>query len=266
MDTDRPVTMTGTVVTSEDDTPAYPIPDDMPTGKAKPAIQTTKSIKEGDITATVTTTMVPLLDLPDNYTFTSSDIKEGRFPGFDDVPSGDTKVCTVTIDNIPEGNKTNIITTTMVTTRDKPLMIEFPGFGNVATEDTKPCIVAAKEVKDGPHTTMITTTITSEQDVPEADEPVPIASDYIDVSNFVDKPEDSSPGICIVKRIDDVDTPVEITGVMVTSDDGKSALPIPENLPLGQNKPAIVTTRTIKDGDKTTRVTTTMNPSPRPAR
>ena len=189
-----------------------------------------------------------------------SDIKEGRFPGFDDVPSGDTKVCTVTIDNIPEGNKTNTITTTMVTTRDKPLMIEFPGFGNVATEDTKPCIVAAKEVKDGPHTTMITTTITSEQDVPEADEPVPIASDYIDVSNFVDKPEDSSPGICIVKRIDDVDTPVEITGVMVTSDDGKSALPIPENLPLGQNKPAIVTTRTIKDGDKTTRVTTTMIP------
>ena len=130
--------MIGTVVTSEDDTPAYPIPDDMPTGVPKPGIQTTKSIKEGDITATFTTTMVPIVDLPDNYTFTSDDIKKGRFPGFDDVPSGDTKACTVTIDNIPEGSKTNTITTTVLTTQEKSLMIEFPGFGNVATEDTKP--------------------------------------------------------------------------------------------------------------------------------
>ena len=260
LEADEPVTMIGTVVTSEDDTPAYLVPDDMPIGHAKPAIQTTKAIKDGDITATVTTTMVPLLDLPDDYKFTSDDVKNGRFPGFSYIPTGGTKACTVTIDNIPEDGRTNTVTTTLISAQDKSLMIEFPGFGNVATDDTQPCAVATKVVQDGPNTTMVTTMVTAEQNVPGEDKPVPLNSDYIDMSSFIEKYEDSVPGICIVKNVEDGDTPVVITGTMTVSDDTKPTLPLPAGLPVGQDKPAIVTAKSIQDGDKTTRVTTTMIP------
>ena len=257
---DKPVMVTGTVVTSEDNVPAYPIPDDMPTGQSKPAIVTTKSMKEGDVTATFTTTMVPVQDLPDDYKFTPEDIKDGRFPGFDGVPEGDTKTCTVTIDNIPEGNKTNTVTTTIIQPEDKPLVIDFPGFGTVATEDTKPCVISAETVKDGPNTTMITTTVTSTQGIPGTDERVPLTPDHIDISRFIDRPQDSSPGICVTKTVDDADTPVMITGTLVTSDDNKPAYPIPSDMQMGQDKPAIITTKSYRDGDKTTTVVTTMVP------
>ena len=257
---DKPVVVTGTVVTSEDNVPPYPIPDGMPIGQAKPAIVTTKSTKQGDVTTTVTTIMVPIQDLPDDYNFIPEDIKDGRFPGFDAVPEGDTKTCTVTIDNIPEGNKTNTVTTAIIQPEDKPLMIDFPGFGTVATNDTKPCVISAKTVQDGPNTTMITTTVTSTQDIPGTDERVPLTSDNIDISSFIDRPQDSTPGICVTKTVDDADTPVTITGTLITSDDNTPACPIPSDMQMGQDKPAIITTKSYKDGNKTTTVTTTMVP------
>ena len=108
-DPNNPITIIGALVTTDDGTP---IPDEMPRGQDKPAIVTSKTFKEGNITTTVTTTMVPVQNLPNDYQFTTGDLRERRFPGFEGMPIDDTKPCSVMVDVIPEGSKT---TTIMIT-------------------------------------------------------------------------------------------------------------------------------------------------------
>ena len=269
-ETKKPITVTATLVTSDSDKPGYPIPDDMPKGQEKPAITTTKSIQDGDIITTVTTTMVPIQDLPADYKFTTGDLKETKFPGFEEMPVEDTKPCTVAIETIPEGNKmttvtiTRMLPTTLIPTEEqqtiKPLVLEIPGFGDVPTEDTKPCIVTTKTISDGYNTTLVTTNIMASQDIPGKDTSIPLGWKDIDISGLVDTPEDSSPGICVVKTIEETKKPITVTATLVTSDSDKPGYPIPDDMPKGQEKPAITTTKSIQDGDIITTVTTTMVP------
>ena len=129
-------------------------------------------------------------------------MNEKRFPGFDNVPKGDTRACTVTVDNIPEGNKVTTVTTATMAIDGKPLLIEVPGFGNMPTEDTKPCVVTTKTIEDDNKSTMVTTTVTAYQEVPGSEETIPLDSKSIQITGFVDNPEDSKPGILVIKSVD----------------------------------------------------------------
>ena len=40
--------------------------------------------------------MVPIEDLPSDYQFTTGDLRENKFPGFDTMPVEQTKPCSVT--------------------------------------------------------------------------------------------------------------------------------------------------------------------------
>ena len=207
------------MVTSDDGKSALPIPDNLPLGQSKPAIVTTKTIKLDDKTTRVTTTMIPVQDLPDDHEFTSEDLKESKYPGFDSIPEGDTKSCRVTIDNIPDGNKMNTVSLTKVPIEEKPLSINFPGFGSVYTEDAQPCVIALETIKDGDKKTVISTTVTATKDIPGSDVPVPLHSKAIDISSFVNEPEESKPGIMAVRTIDDSDRPLTITATTIIDDD-----------------------------------------------
>ena len=90
-DPNQPTTIIGTLIKGEDKAAAYPIPKEMTKGQAKPGIVTTKTIEDGDVTTTVTTTMVPIQDLPKDYNFSTGDVSEGIFPGFEEMPVDDTK-------------------------------------------------------------------------------------------------------------------------------------------------------------------------------
>ena len=165
-DPNNPITIIGTLVTTDDGTP---IPDEMPRGQNKPSVVTSKVFKEGDTTTTVTTTMVPVQDLPNDYQFTTGDLRERRFPGFGEMSMEDTKPCSVLFETIPEGNKTTTVTIITRATKavmpiaDKPIVketfdevpkrksvtIDIPGFGEVPTEDTKPCVITSRPIDDG---------------------------------------------------------------------------------------------------------------------
>ena len=255
----EPKTVTATLVTSTDGKPGIVIPQTLPKGKDRPAIITTKSTKDGEMTTTVTTTMIPITDLPANYNITLDDVNEKRFPGFDNVPKGDTRACTVTVDNVPEGNKVTTVTTATMAIDGKPLLIEVPGFGNMPAEDTKPCVVTTKTIEDDNNSTMVITTVTAYQEVPDGEEAIPLDAKSIQITGFVDSPEDSKPGIFVIKSLD-TDRPVTMTGTVVTSEDDTPAYPIPDDMPTGKAKPAIQTTKSIKEGDITATVTTTMVP------
>ena len=228
--TRKPVTVFATVVMSDDNKPAYPVPNDMPQDKEKPAIVTTKSIRDGDKTTTITTTMVPIQDVPDDHKFTASDLKETRFPGFDNIPLGDTKSCTVKLQNIPDKNKSSLVTTTTVPIQEKSLMIEYPVIGNTFSEDAKPCLISTETIKDGKNETLVSTTITVSQNVPGTEESVHIEALDINPSGFVDDSSNVQPGIVVAKITDDA-KPKTITATLVTSTDGKPGIVIPQLYP-----------------------------------
>ena len=73
------------MVTSDNEKPAYPIAEHLRKGQERKAVFTTKTISEGDKTLSATTTMIPLEDLPEDYSFTVNDLKEGKFPGFNQL-------------------------------------------------------------------------------------------------------------------------------------------------------------------------------------
>ena len=150
-DDDNPTTITGTLVTTEDGSSA---PDVIPRGQDKPAVVSQRAFKDGDVTTTVTTSMVPAEDLPSDYQFTTEDLRKNKFPGFDSMPVEQTKPCSVLIETVPEGNKTTTITITTMpvaeliptvpvpeTLEIKSTTIDIPGFGEVPSEETKPCII-----------------------------------------------------------------------------------------------------------------------------
>ena len=277
-DPNNPITIIGTLVTTDDGTP---IPDEMPRGQNKPSVVTSKVFKEGDTTTTVTTTMVPMQDLPNDYQFTTGDLRERRFPGFEGMPIDDTKPCSVLVETIPEGNKTTIVTittmqdsSTLIPTEaiphvednleeipeKKPETITIPGFGEVPTEETKQCIINAQLIKQGDKTTLMTTTIMTSKDVPGETEGVPLGWKDIETTGFIDRPDDSAPGIYVSKKIIEDSKPTTITGTLVTSNNKKPVYPVREDLQKGQDRKGIVTTKTVKKGDKTTTVTTTVVP------
>ena len=167
--------------------------------------------------------------------FTSEDLKESKYPGFDSIPEGDTKSCTVTIDNIPEGNKMNSVSLAKVPTEEKPLSINFPGFGSVYAEDAQPCVIAVETIKEGDKKTVISTTVTATQDIPGNDVPVPLDSKAIDISSFINTPEESKPGIMAIRTIEDDDRPVTITATMVTEDVDESRKR--DEIPSDEKKP-----------------------------
>ena len=273
-DNDNPTTITGTLITTDE---GFPVADVIPRGQDKPAIVTQRAFKDGDVTTTVTTTMVPAEDLPSDYQFTTGDLRENKFPGFDSMPVEQTKPCSVLIETVPEGNKTTTITITtmpvaeLIPAKEIPLTeaelekkperksatIDIPGFGEVPSEETKPCIISTKPIFDGYKTTLMTTTIMASKDDPTNEEGIPLSWKDIDISGIVDKPEDSKPGIYVIKTIGDDDNPTTITGTLVTTDEGS---PVPDVIPRGQDKPAIVTQRAFRDGDVTTTITKTMIP------
>ncbi len=260
-DPHNPIVITATVVPSDDDRPAYPLPKDLPLDRNTPALITTKSIKEGDKTTTVLTTMVPLEDLPVDYRFTPEDVKEGRFAGFDSIPSGETKVCTVNVQSVPEENKASTVTTTSIVLHDKPLLIELPGLGNTLSEDAKPCLFSTDTVKDKDKQTFVSTTVIATRDVPHSDETIPVKAEDIEVPDTVKNPENLQPGICVVSEHEDAGKPRTVTATLVISE-AKTLQPVlPSDLNLGQDKPATVTIKTVTDGDVTTTVLTTMMPT-----
>ena len=95
------------------------------------------------------------------------------------------------------------------------------------------------------------------RDIPGKDEKIPLSWKDINISGLVNTPQYSNPGIYVSKDVGDPKNPITIIGTLVTTDDGT---PIPDKMPTGQDKPAIVTSKTFKEGDTTTTVTTTMVP------
>ena len=274
-DDDNPTTITGTLVTTDE---GSPVPDVIPRGQDKPAIVTQRAFRDGDVTTTITKTMIPIEDLPSDYQFTTGDLRENKFPGFDSLPVDETQPCSVMFETVPEGNKITTITITTVSTAElipkeeipekelrpeetsirKSITIDIPGFGEVPTDETKPCIISTKPIYDGYKTTLMTTTIMASKDDPTNEEGIPLSWKDIDISGIVDKPEDSKPGIYVIKTIGDDDNPTTITGTLVTTDEGS---PVPDIMPRGQDKPAVVSQRAFRDGDVTTTITTTMVPA-----
>ena len=106
--------------------------------------------------------------------FTTGDLRENKFPGFDTMPVEQTKPCSVLVETVPEENKKTMITITTMPIAQlvpsetmptpgiseiKSTTIDIPGFGEVLSEETKPCIICTKPIYDGNKITLMTTTI-----------------------------------------------------------------------------------------------------------
>ena len=181
-DDDYPTTIIGTLVTTDE---GSPVPDILPRNQDKPAIVSQRAFRDGDVTTTITTTMVPAEDLPQGYQFTTNDITEGTFPAFGDLPVQQSKPCSVTVETFPAGDKTATVTITTTPSGEllpaehdeqpsQPAIINIPGFGEVPAEDTKPCITSTKPIYDGYKTTLMTTTVMASKDDPRNEEGIPL--------------------------------------------------------------------------------------------
>ena len=51
--------------------------------------------------------MVPAEDLPNDYQFTTGDLRKNKFPGFDSMPVEQTKPCSVLIETVLYTNQGN---------------------------------------------------------------------------------------------------------------------------------------------------------------
>ena len=264
-DDEYPTTITGTLITTDG---SSPVTDILPRSQDKPAIVSQRAFKDGDVTTTITKTMVPADDLPQDYQFTTDDVVEGTYPAFGDMPVHQTNPCSVTVETFPAGNKTATVTITTTPSGkllprkpDAPpvrsAVINIPGFGEVPGDETKPCVTSIKPIYDGYKTTLMTTTVMASKDDPGNEEGIPVPWKDIDISGIIDNQEDSKPGIYVIKTIGDDDNPTTITGTLVTTDKDSS---VPDAIPRGQDKPAIVSQTAFKDGDVTTTITRTMVP------
>ena len=92
--------------------------DKKPTSETRPGIVTTKKVNHNNKAAILTTTLVPLQGTPKGYENNILDLLSSGFPGFNAVADDEVKPCSVTVDTIPEGNKT--LTITKVTSRKLP--------------------------------------------------------------------------------------------------------------------------------------------------
>ena len=124
--------------------------DKKPVSETKPGIVTTSMVKEGGKPAILTTTLVPMQGTPKGYETNVLDLLKSGFPGLNTVAEEDCSPCTVTIDTIPEGNKTTTVTKA--------------SFKEAKEPEGVPCMVTTKTVKDGKKESLITTTLTISKD------------------------------------------------------------------------------------------------------
>ena len=264
------MTITATLV-KEDGEPR--ILDDIPVDQTTPGIISSRTKQVGDITTTITTTLVPVEGVPEEKKTDIASLKDENFPGFHRVDPDNIKPCIIATKSEIDGRKTTTVTLTEIDESKKPdtvgtqFMQNIPpsitfnimqtgiyGFNPLPVQDAESCVIANKTVSDGEKTLLISSIL---REIPEenvADDGNYPQSDGLSTS-------EAKPGIVISKSITgDNNKTIDVTSSLVVEEDREHPV---HNLQIenkSQDKPGIVTSKRVNIDNKPTEIITTIVP------
>ena len=221
--------------------------DKKPLSETKPGIVTSTMVNEGGKPAVLTTTLVPMQGTPKGYETNVLDLLKSGFPGLNTVAEEDSSPCTVTIDTIPEGNKTTTVTKVSFKEPKEP--------------EGLPCTVTSKTVKDGKKESLITTTLTISKEKANNQQ---IQS----IPNGFPIMDDARPGTFTSDTITEGGKKFKVNTTKITEEVSKKKgfkgfkgfKGSKDKKPVTETRPGIMTTKLVRDGNKLGTLTTVVEP------